>query len=236
MSLIRLRGVVKAYGGLRPLRVADLSVEAGEAVVAGGLDETAASVLVDLVTGTMLPDEGDVSVGGLLTSSITDHEAWLVFLEQFGIVNPRVVLLDDLTVLQNVALPLTLDLDPLVAPARDRALELAALVGLPPAILGSRLGLASPLDRYRVRLARAAAHAPRVLLLEHPTVGLSEQEVAAGADALRAVAAGGRAILALSNDARFGERAAGRRLEWVAATGRMTEAGVSGVRRWFRKG
>jgi ABC-type sugar transport system ATPase subunit len=58
VPVIELRAVLKAYGGLRPLRIADLAVAAGETVVIQGLNETAASVLVDLVTGTALPGAG----------------------------------------------------------------------------------------------------------------------------------------------------------------------------------
>lgn len=200
MPLIELRGISKAYGGLRPLRLAELAVMAGETVVVEGLDETAASVLVDLVTGTTLPDDGDVTVGGVLTSSIADHEAWLGSLEQFGIVNARVVLLDELTILQNLAVPLTLDLDPIAPVARHRVLELAKAVGLVNETLESRLVTGSPLVRFRVRLGRAIAHSPRILLVEHPMLGLAPADAKACAEALRRASGPERAMLVLSND------------------------------------
>jgi ABC-type transporter Mla maintaining outer membrane lipid asymmetry ATPase subunit MlaF len=230
--LLQARGVVKSYGGLRPLRVADLAVGPGEIVALEGPDETAASVLTDLVTGVTLPDSGEIIVAGSSTASIPDHDAWLAFLEQFGIVNGRVVLLDGLTVLQNLAVPLTLDLEPVAAPVRRRAGDLAASVGLDPASLDTRLAVASPLMRFRVRLGRAVAHEPRVLLVEHPTLGLEGADIAPCADALRsAVSARGAAALVITSDARLARRVATRRLGWDPATGRARPRG--GWPRWF---
>jgi len=184
--LLELRGVTKNFGGLRPLRVVELVVAAGETVVVEGGNEAAASVLTDLATGTTLPDEGRVVVSGTATSDLADQDAWLAFLERFGIVNARVVLLDELTVLQNVAVPLTLDLDPIEDGVRAHALRLAAVAGLPPEALSARLADAGPLTRFQVRLARALAHDPQLLLVEHPTLGLPPADVRACAEALRA--------------------------------------------------
>lgn len=224
---------MKQYGGLRPLRIVGLDVAAGETVVVEGPDEAAASVLVDLVTGTTLPDAGAVVVGGRDTSSIADHHAWLGFLEQFGLVGPRVVLLDALTTLQNVAVPITLDLDPLPEAARARAAHVAATVGLDVRHLQQRLASASGLTRFRVRLARAIAHDPAALLLEHPTLGLAADEVVDAAASLRAVAAGrGIAVLCISGDARFAEAAGGRRLALAAGSGTLADRRARAG--WFR--
>jgi ABC-type transporter Mla maintaining outer membrane lipid asymmetry ATPase subunit MlaF len=222
--LLELDGVVKAYGGLRPLRVEALAVAPGETVVVQGPDEAAAAVLVDLVTGTALPDEGRVAVAGTETGDLATHEAWLAFLEQFGIVNSRVVLLDALSVAQNLAVPLTLDLDPLDAGTRARVLDLAATVGLDPARLDAPLAGAPPLERLRVRLARALAHGPRLVLVEHPSLGLPPGDIEACAAILKAAAAAqGRAVVVVTGDDRLAAKIATRRLSWDAASGRLTE-------------
>jgi ABC-type lipoprotein export system ATPase subunit len=227
--LLELDRIVKAYGGLRPLRVEALVVAPGETVVVQGPDEAAAAVLVDLVTGTAWPDRGRVAVAGTETSALAGHEAWLAFLEQFGIVNPRVVLLDQLSVAQNLAVPLTLDLDPLDATTRARVFELAATVGLDSARLDSPLAGASPLERFRVRLARALAHGPRLVLVEHPSLGLQPGDIDACASALKAAAVpGGRAAVIVTGDDRLAAKVATRRLKWDAASGRLSER-----QRWF---
>lgn len=232
---IEIRGVTKDYGGLRPLRIEELVLSAGETVVVEGPDETAAAVLMDLVTGTTLPDAGEVRVGGVATSEVTGPDQWLIFLEQFGIVNPRVVLLDDLTARQNLAVPLTLDIDPLPETASRRAGDLATAVGLPPEVLDARLAAASALTRFRVRLGRAMAHDPRALLLEHPTLGIPSPDVPACSAALAAVAGRGNlAVLAISADPRFSPGTATRHLTWKAANGRLAER--HGWRAWRGRG
>src|SRR5207253_2543875 len=69
------------------------------------------------------------------TASISDGEEWLASLDRFGIVSPRAVLLDGATLRQNLAMPLTLEIDP-VPPAISAEVErLAIEVGLDPALL-----------------------------------------------------------------------------------------------------
>src|SRR6516165_4243326 len=119
--VLHLVNVRKQYQSLRPLRVNNLSVDRGERVVLSGLDAGAAEVLVNLVTGASLPDEGDVRVLGRVTSSIADGDEWLASLERFGIVSPRAVLLDAATVLQNLVMPLTLAIDEIPPDAERKA-------------------------------------------------------------------------------------------------------------------
>ena len=77
-----------------------------------GLDASAAEIFVNLVTGAVLPDEGEVSSFGRNTSAIADSADWLTMLDRFGVVSDRVVLLDSMTVEQNLAVPFTLSIDP----------------------------------------------------------------------------------------------------------------------------
>ena len=49
---------------------------------------------------------------GRPTSAINDSADWLATVDRFGIVSERAVLLDQLTVIQNLAMPFTLDIEP----------------------------------------------------------------------------------------------------------------------------
>src|SRR5215468_5905036 len=111
-SVLRISGVRRKYQGLRPLRINALTIETGERVALSGLDAGAAEVLVNLVTGASVPDEGEVAVTGRTTASIADGDEWLASLDRFGIVSPRAVLLDSATLLQNLAMPLSLEIEP----------------------------------------------------------------------------------------------------------------------------
>ena len=64
-SRVQITGVRKNYGGLRPLRIARfLTSQSGERVAITGIDATAAEMVVNLVTGASVPDEGEVRVFG----------------------------------------------------------------------------------------------------------------------------------------------------------------------------
>jgi peptide/nickel transport system ATP-binding protein len=234
MPVLHVRDIIKAYGGLRPFRLAALDVEPGELVVLGGMDRQSAIVLTDLLTGTTLPEgDGSIAVDGLATSAVAGQEDWLAFLDRFGLVNDRVVLLDDLTVAANLAVPLTLEVDP-VPPDIRRAVEsVAEEVGIEPALLDRGLHDVSPMTRGRVRLGRALAQDPRVLLVEHPTVELTEQgDVVAVFDSLRRVVEHRKlAAVVMVADPRVPADKATRFLRWDAASGDLAER--RGWRRWF---
>jgi len=233
LNVLELRGIVKAHGGLRPFRLRRLAVARGEVVVIEGPDAAQAAVLVDLLTGTTLPDQGEVLVDGRNTRTIESQDEWLAFLERFGLSGERVVLLPELTLVQNLAIPLTLSVEPIPTSIRPRVDALAEEAGLPAGRLETAVARAGPAERARVRLGRAIAHDPAVLLLEHPTAGMSEAEASSfGAD-LRAMASRrGLTVVAASADRRFSGAAATRALAWTAATGELIRSGGS-LRRLF---
>jgi ABC-type transporter Mla maintaining outer membrane lipid asymmetry ATPase subunit MlaF len=230
--VLEIRNVRVDYQGLRPLRVQRLEVRRGETVALLGFDKPAAEVFVNLATGAALPTAGEVIVFGQPTASITDADAWLTSLDRFGILSERAVLLDGLTALQNMAMPWTLDVEPLADELRARATRLAAEVGLEAGDLVQPVGSVSPAARIRVRLARALALEPVVVLAEHPNAMLPPQDVPAfAADYARVVAARELASVTLSADRTFASAVAERVLTLQPATGELKAA--PGWRRWF---
>jgi ABC-type transporter Mla maintaining outer membrane lipid asymmetry ATPase subunit MlaF len=222
VPILRLSGVRKTYGGLRPLRVASLIVGAGERVALSGFDAGAAEVLVNLVTGASVPDEGTVEVGGQPTHTISDGDEWLAWLDRFGIVSPRAVLLDAASLQQNLAMPLTLAIEPVPSDVAAQVEQLADAVGLDRAILERPIAALDAAQRARAHLARAIALAPSLLILEHPTVGFSAGQPKSFGETVKRVAASrSLATLMVSEDADFSAAAADRRLTLHAASGEL---------------
>lgn len=229
--LIRLRGVTKDYRSLRPLRIAELDIPPGRSLAILGFDQAMAEIFVDLITGAILPDAGEIVAFGRSTSSIGDPGTWLTTLDEFGLLTDRAVLVEQFTVEQNLAIPLTLAVDDMPADVRDRVGELAKEVGLEKD-LQRQAGVVSAAVRARIRLGRALALRPRVLLAEHPNATLTGSEaLALAGDLSRIAAAHALAIVVLTADPSFAKAAAREVLTLEPATGALKAA--SGWRRWL---
>lgn len=219
-----LADVVKDYRGLRPLRVQRLSLAPGEQIAVVGMDAAAAEMMAALVTGAALPDQGSVHVLGLSTSGIGNAEEWMQHVDRIGLVTDRAALLDAFTVVQNLAMSFTLAIDPPADAIRARVVELATEVGLAEASWDARVGDLEAADRTRVRIGRALALDPTLLLLEHPTAQVARASVAALAREIRASAARrGLALLALTGDEDFVDAIGLPVLQWDAAKGTLRE-------------
>lgn len=220
--IIELTSVSKQYGALRPLRVEQLSLSEGEQVALLGLDQPAAEVLINLLTGATLPDAGQVRVFGRLTADIADSTDWLLTLDRFGIVSERAALLEPMTVIQNLAIPFSLQIEPPLPDVARQAAGLAAEAGLMDDEFDRRVGDLDAASRMRVRLGRALALDPSVLLLEHPSATLPRHSVARYARDMRAIALRrGTAALTITADVDFAAAASARTLVLEPSTGRL---------------
>ena len=238
-AVLEIQGLEKRYQALRPLRLQSLRIGPAERVALVNIDAGGAEVLVNLVTGASVADQGTVRVQGKDNASIADGDEWLVSLDRFGIVSDRAVLLDGATVEQNLAMPFTLDIDPLSPEMAARVAALARECGLAGVTdagsergvnLRSLAGEIAPEMRARAHLARAVALDPVLLVFEHPTIGVPEHAQAAfAADIVRVTDARRAAALVLTQNEAFARLVAHRTLRLNPASGALTP-----VRRgWF---
>ena len=158
----------------------ELRVAAGEQVAIVGFDQPAAEVFVNLVTGATLPDAGEVACSADRPSAIADSAEWLAIVDRFGIVSERAVLLEQLTVVQNLAMPFTLEIEPPPDDVRERAPRRSrGRSGSPSRLDRAGRRRSTPPARARVRLAARSRSIRRSLLLEHASAGLAARRVAA---------------------------------------------------------
>jgi predicted ABC-type transport system involved in lysophospholipase L1 biosynthesis ATPase subunit len=225
--LLEIRSLVKDYQALRPLRIRELVVPPGTIVSLGGLDAAAAETFVHLVTGATLPDEGDVIMLGQNTRAIADGDAWLKSLDAIGMVTARGVLIGAFSVLQNIAMSFTLDVDPIDPRVVPQAGALARDVGIDQALFDVPAGKAGPEIQMRVHLAKALALEPKLLIAEHPSAALPRPAVAAfGADLTKAAQARGLALVAVTADDALAKAIGGLRLELVPSSGELRAPGL----------
>ena len=231
--LIDVRGVTKNYGGLRPLRLAALTVAPGDRLAILGIDAPAAEILVTLLTGAALPDEGEVWLFGRATAAIADANDWMATLDRIGMVSPRAMLAEEFTVAQGIAMAFTLSLDPIPEPVAADVARLARDAGVAAGDLGLRISDAAPIVKARCRLARALATAPAVLVLEHANALVPDEAAAFGRDIAALSKARGMAVLALTADEAFASAVAERVFALDAATGQLNARG--GRSMWFKR-
>lgn len=230
--VVDIRGVTKDYHALRPLRIAELTLREGQSIALVGFDRAMAEVLVNLITGANVPDTGSVTVFGQPTTDITSADAWVGTLDRFGLISDRAVLVDRFSAEQNLALPLSLEIEDMSAALRGQARRLAEEVMLPAEELPRPTGALPASSQLRLRLGRALALAPRVLLAEHPNAMTTPDDAPAfAADYARVIAARRLASLVMTADRTFAGAIADEVLTLEPATGILKRA--SGWRRWF---
>ncbi len=168
--VISLRGVVKRFGDRVVLDGLDLDIPTGLTTVVAGASGSGKSVLLKLMNGLMLPDEGQVLLFGEDTREAGPHRL-LELRKRVTMMFQSYALLDSLTVEQNIAFPLSENTDIPYKTILERVHELLALLDLKNA--GKKLPAElSGGMRKRVSLARAVISNPEVVLFDEPTTGL----------------------------------------------------------------
>ena len=199
VTALAMQGIQLDFPG-RPdvLRHAGLQVPNGAVVVLEGRSGSGKSSLLAVASGLTRPNAGQVQVMDEPMPFGDANACAAVRSRHIGLVLQHLHLLPDLTVEQNIALPLRLARR---APAERRA-QVAALLdrfGLtdlaarrPPNLSGG--------EAQRVAIARALALAPGLLLVDEPTSSLDEQNAQTVVAALQEAARTGAGVLVASHD------------------------------------
>ncbi|MFT4009482.1 MAG: ABC transporter ATP-binding protein [Nocardioidaceae bacterium] len=151
----------------------DLAIEAGSSLAITGDSGSGKSTLLQLLAGILVPLRGEVVFDEKPFSSLPRRQRDHIRLQHFGFVFQFGELLHELTLAENVELPLLF-----MGIKRSRARELAraALDGVGLEELGTRYPhQVSGGQQQRAAIARAVAHRPRVLLADEPTGSLDEE-------------------------------------------------------------
>ena len=145
----------------------------GETVALLGRSGSGKSSLLNLIAGLVRPDGGRIRVAGQDLTGLTEAARTRLRRRQIGVIYQFFNLIETLSVLDNVLLPLELD-GRADAAGRDRARALLAAVGLDDR-RDARPDTLSGGERQRVALARAMAHTPALVLADEPTGNLDSE-------------------------------------------------------------
>lgn len=177
VPILHARHLVKTFGGdglgaasVAALDDVELAVDQGEYVVITGASGSGKSTLLHLLGGIARPTSGSVLLEGVDLASLDDDGLARVRRRRIGFVFQRYNLLPELSLVENVALPLVLD------GVSDSRSHDAARSALETVGLGHRSGhrpdKLSGGEQQRGAIARALVAEPAIVLADEPTGAL----------------------------------------------------------------
>ena len=203
--LLKLHGINKTYQTdeveTRALRDIDLAIERGEYVSIEGPSGCGKSTLLSIIGLLDAPTSGDYVLNARSVGSLSASERASIRNREIGFIFQNFNLIGDLTVEENVELPLTYR-GVSKAERRRRVSEVLERVNVahrarhyPAQLSGGQ--------QQRVAVARALAGNPSVLLADEPTGNLDSAHGEAVMELLSELHASGSTIVMVTHDRRF---------------------------------
>ena len=177
-KLIELRNVYKIYSeGLesevRALDGVSLEVERGEVVAVVGQSGSGKSTMVNVLGCLDIPTRGDYFLDGVDVRELSDKELSRIRNKQIGFIFQQYNLIQNLTVLENVELPLIYQgIDPI--DRRELAMEALGRVGLADRAQHKPTQMSGG-QQQRVAIARAISTHPPIIMADEPTGALDSR-------------------------------------------------------------
>ncbi|MBI4557684.1 MAG: ABC transporter ATP-binding protein [Candidatus Hydrogenedentes bacterium] len=188
---IKVNGVSRRFGvghaAVNALTDISLTVNPGDRVAITGPSGSGKTTLLNLIGALDRPSSGSVWVHGHDVSALSQRDASAFRREYLGLVFQDDALIPELTVFENVELPLVLIREPLRS-RQSRVHALLEQLGLhdrahhfPPTLSGG--------EKQRAAVARAVIHRPKVLLADEPSANLDSHAAEAVMEAISQLAA-----------------------------------------------
>jgi putative ABC transport system ATP-binding protein len=204
-TLIKLDGIKKIFytDELETHALSDiyLTIDKGEYVSISGPSGCGKTTLLSILGLLDTPSAGTYTLAGHSVESLTPSERARVRNRQIGFIFQAFNLIGDLTVYENVELPLTYR----GMPGSERQQRVTSAL--------ERVGMAHRMKHYpsqlsggqqqRVAVARAVAGEPAILLADEPTGNLDSQNGEAVMELLRELHQGGATICMVTHDPRY---------------------------------
>jgi len=207
--LIELHQVMKTYqsaaGGYQALKNIDLEIDRGEFVGIIGRSGSGKSTLINMITGIDRPNSGEVLVGDTAVHKLTENQTARWRGRSLGIVFQFFQLLPNLSVIENVMLPMDFCGTYPLGERHKRAMHLLELVDmadhaykLPSALSGGQ--------QQRVAIARALANDPPVIIADEPTGNLDSKTAESVFKLFESLTAEGKTVVMVTHDSSLARR------------------------------
>jgi len=207
MALLEVNNLVKRFGGLTATNNVSMTVTENTVHSIIGPNGAGKSTFLNQLIGALRPDEGNITFDGQSLIGKPPHE-----INQCGIARvfqspeifPEMTLLDNVTIAALAARDGSFSYNFLQHPSRRSeqitiAEECLDEVGLLRRANDRAVSLARG-DKRRLELAVCLAHKPRLLLLDEPTAGMSQQDSRKTTELLQQLAAKGMTKIVIEHD------------------------------------
>jgi putative ABC transport system ATP-binding protein len=155
------------------LQRVSLVVPPGAIVAVTGPSGAGKTTLLHVMAGLAVPGTGTVLWGDEAITSLSESERDRWRRDTTGLVFQDFQLIGELGVLENILLPLRFDHWRAPQALVERAMKLAARVGLDPHV--RRAGVLSRGEQQRLAIARALVRGPKLILADEPTASLDAE-------------------------------------------------------------
>ena len=210
-SLIKLQKITRVFknaaGEFAALKGIDLEIDRGEFVGIIGRSGSGKSTLINMITGIDRPSSGQVMVGDTAVHALSENQMARWRGRNLGIVFQFFQLLPNLSVLDNVRMPMDFCQTFPARERRPRALKLLDMVEmgahahkLPSALSGGQ--------QQRVAIARALANDPPVIIADEPTGNLDSKTADAVFNLFETLTGEGKTVVMVTHDGGLARRVA----------------------------
>jgi len=208
-EVVRLENVKKVYSlgkaKVEALRGVNLSIYTGDYVSLMGPSGSGKSTILNLIGALDKPTSGRVLIDGTDIGKLSPKALAKLRREKIGFVFQQFNLLQRLTALENVELPMWFA-GVGKRKRRKRAKELLELVGLGKRMYHKPTELSGG-EMQRVAIARALANNPEIILADEPTGNLDSASGAEIIELLEELNRQGKTLIVVTHDQEFGSRA-----------------------------
>ena len=203
--MIELKNISKTFQTPRGTKklLSDFSLTVNDGTFLGVSGESGAgkSTLLSIITGLQKPSSGKVLIDGTDIFSLSDKELSAFRNENIGFVSQEQSFLENLTVLENVALPALLSQKQNLSKSEIflRAKKLLSDFGI--AELSEQYpGVLSGGENQRVLIARALMNDPKIIAADEATDAVSEKQTKEITSIFKALSSQGKTVIFVSHD------------------------------------